>query len=109
MEPLTRESEKLICLMYKQYLKMRSAGYSKADANYFGDTHNLHESFFPSMLFEDFDELVLELKRNGYINGGPGNDILSHIYITSPCIVYMENRFKNGLKDLLTFLANFLP
>jgi hypothetical protein len=109
MEPLTRDSEKLICSMYKRYTEKRSAGYSKSDAAFFGNTHDIHENFCPTKTFEDVDEMVWELKRNGYIDGDEGENILFEISITSSCIVYMENRFKNGAKDILSFLSNFIP
>lgn len=109
MEQLTRDAQKLLCSMYRQYLEKRSSGSPKTDANYFGDTHLVHEVFCPSASFEDVDELIWELRRNDYILGDPGDDILSEISITSSGIVFMENRFKNGMKDVLSFLANFIP
>lgn len=109
MDQLTRDAQKLLCTMYKQYLEKRSFGLSKAEANYFGNTYLVHETFCPSASFEDVDELIWELNRNGYIFGDPGDDILSEISITSSGIVFMENRFKNGTKDVLSFLANFIP
>lgn len=109
MDQLSRDAEKLFCNMYKQYLEKRSSGLSKTDANYFGDTHLIHETFCPLAPFDDVDELIWELSRNGYIIGVLGDDILSEISITSSAIVYMENRFKNGAKDMLSFLSNFIP
>lgn len=109
MEQLIRDAQKLFCDMYQQYLEKRSSGLSKTDANYFGDTHLIHETFCPLDPFDDVDELIWELNQNGYIIGEPGDDILSEISITSSAIVYMENRFKNGAKDVLSFLSNFIP
>ena len=43
---LTKDSEKLICTMYKRYLEKRSSGLSKSESNYFGDSYTIHESFF---------------------------------------------------------------
>ena len=109
MDQLSRDAEKLFCNMYKQYLEKRSSGSSKFDANYFYDTHRVHETFCRDELFDDVDEIVWELKRKGYIVGDRGEDILSNISISSAGIVYMENRFKNGLKEVLSVLANFVP
>lgn len=109
MEQLTRDAQKLLCRMYKQYLERCASGLSKTDANYFGDTYLVHKTFCPSVSFEDVDELIWELRRNDYILGDPGDDILSEVSITSSGIVFMENRFKNGIKDVLSFLANFIP
>ena len=109
MEQLTRDAQKLLCGMYKQYLEKCSSGLPKTDANYFGNTYLVHETFCPLTSFADADELIWELSRNGYICGDPGDDILSEISITSSGIVFMENRFKNGIKDVLSFLTNFIP
>ena len=109
MEQLTRDAQKLFCSMYKQYLEKCSSGLSKTDANYFGNTYLVHETFCPLSQFEDVDELVWELCRNDYIYGDPGDDILSDISISSSGIVFAENGVKNGVKDVLSFLANFIP
>lgn len=106
---LTKDAEKLICVMYKRYLEKRSSGISKSESNYFGDTHTVHESFFPREPFDDIDDSVWELKRTNFISGDYGDNILSEISITSAGLIYMENRFKNGIKDVLTFLSNFIP
>ena len=109
MEQLTRDAQKLLRVMYKQYLEKRSSGLSKTGANYFGDTYCVHKAFCPSASFEDTDELIWELSRKGYVLGDLGDDILSQISMTSSGIAFMENRFKNGVKDVLSFLANFIP
>lgn len=106
---LARDADKLICLMYKAYLEKRKSGQSKSDANYFGDTHTLHETFLPEQPFDDIDETVWELKRADLIIGDCGYDIIFHISLTPSAIIYMENRFKNGLTDVLNFLSTFLP
>lgn len=106
---LTKDAEKLICVMYKRYLEKRSSGQSKSEANYFGDTYTIYESFFPHESLDDIDEFVWELKRADFISGDYGDNILSDISITSNGLIYMENRFKNGIKDVLTFLSNFIP
>lgn len=55
---LTKDAEKLICVMYKRYLEKHSSGLSKSEANYFGDTYTVHESFFPREPFDDIDNSV---------------------------------------------------
>lgn len=106
---LTKDSEKLICTMYKRYLEKRSSGLNKSESNYFGDSHTIHESFSPHEPFDDIDESIWELKRADFISGDYGDNILSDIFITSTGLIFMENRFKNGIKDVLTFLSNFIP
>ena len=37
----------------------------------------------------------------------PGEDLANEIKLTDKTIIYMENKFKNGLKSVLEFLAQF--
>ena len=33
----------------------------------------------------------------------------SYKYVEDPAIIYMENRFKNGLKEVTDFISKFIP
>lgn len=106
---LTKDSEKLICLMYKSYLKKRRSGYSKSDANNFGSSHDIHESLCPNWIFDDVDDTCRELSRAGLLNCCWADNIAYIVQLSDSGIIYMENRFKNGLKDVVDFLSNFIP
>ncbi len=101
---LTREAQKMVAAAYKEYLKKRKAGVSKANAKLFSEDE-LYNKYFKSMLLADYDETVREMCRafgcKMYINGG--------FMLSDDAIIYMENRFKNGITDTLSFLAQFIP
>lgn len=64
---LTKDSEKLICLIYKDYLEKRKSGLSKSKANEFGSSHDIHERLCPNWIFEDVDDTCRELHRAGLL------------------------------------------
>lgn len=97
---LTKDSEKLLCVLYKNYLEKRKSGAAKSEAKSFGSSHNIHESLCPNWLFEDVDDTCRELSR--------ADSIAYHVNLSDFAISYMDNRFKNGLKDVINFLANLL-
>ncbi len=105
---LTKDSEKLLCVLYKNYLEKRKSGAAKSEAKSFGSSHNIHESLCPNWLFEDVDDTCRELSRAGMLNCLWADSIAYHVNLSDFAISYMDNRFKNGLKDVINFLANLL-
>lgn len=96
---LTKDADNLICAAYHLYLKRREEGTSKSNAGYFEmDTPAL------AALFSNNDDLIYtvrELKKAGlvtmYIRGS--------FRLTDQAILYMENRFSNGVDQLLERLG----
>ncbi len=108
-QDLTRDADRLLCTLYKVYLERRKNGTSKNDAMLFGDSEDIHQSYFPALVFDDIDNACWELKTAGYVTCEPGDDIANDVILTNSAIIRMENRFKNGIKEVLTFLSNFVP
>lgn len=106
---LTKDSEKLICLLYKDYLEKRKSGQSKSEANDFGSSHDIHENLCSDWLFDDVDDTCRELSRSGLLRCLWADDIAYIVRLSDSGITYMENRFKNDIKDVLEFLSNFIP
>ena len=106
---LTKNSKKLICLLYKDYLKKRKAGLSKTISNSFGSSHNIHERLCPNWIFEDVDNTCRELSRAGMLNCLWADDIACLVQISDSGIIYMENRSKNGLLGVIKFISEFKP
>lgn len=105
---LTKDSEKLLCLLYKSYLEKVNSGLSKSTANAFGDSHKIHDTLCPDWLFEDVDETCRQLSRAGFLKCFWADGIASETSLSDSGIVYMENRFKNSLLSVADFLSNFL-
>lgn len=106
---LSKDAQKLIHLMYKNYLEKRHSGLSKSDAAAFGSSQDIHDILLPDWLVEDIDETCRELDSADMLICFYADECAYHVSLSDSCIVYMENRFKNGLKDVLSFLAQFIP
>lgn len=100
---LIKYADKVLCLIYKQYLDNKKNGLSKSKANKF-HTGNI-ESDFPGENREDFRDTLNELKKAQYIS----LDIIGIYSITDDGIIYMENRFKNNINEITDFIAKFIP
>lgn len=101
---LTKDAQKLVAAAYKEYLMKRKNGIDKIKAKYFVDM-NLKETYFPDYTNNDYYETVSEMSRalgcKQYLNGA--------FCLSDQAIVYMENRFKEGLTDTVSFLAQLIP
>ena len=103
MDDLTREQQKLLTSMYKEVLS-RQPAVSFDEANYFANSDVVMEHFYPDSDSDHVSSLCWSLASAGYI---PGEDLANEIKLTDKTIIYMENKFKNGLKSVLEFLAQF--
>lgn len=107
MNDLTNEQKRLLISMYKEVLS-RQPALSMDRANYFENSDQLIELFSLNMSSDYASELCWKLKSKGYINCSSGDDLANEISLCDQTIIYMENKFKNGLKDVLSFLSNFI-
>ena len=102
---LTKDADKLISIIYARFLNKRNQGFSKSDAKQFDDFETLHSEVNIKDSVEDIKDTGEELKKLGfldykvYITGET-----SPIILTDSAIVYMENRFKNGAKEVLEYI-----
>lgn len=102
---ITKDSEKIICYIYKMYLERRKNGESKAESRRFEIDFYKSDKDLSKWYDSDISDCILELARNGYIKVYIGGDF----DILDQTIVYMENRFKNGLSDVLDLISKFVP
>lgn len=109
MENLTKDAQKLITVLYKDYLKKLKSGMSKTQAKYFGDVKNIHSKLVPELPYDDVFETCHELKRSGMISSSPYDNEPTCITITDSGIIRLENRFKNGFKDFIDTASKFIP
>ncbi len=102
---LTKDADKMICVIYKSYLQAKKNGCAKAEARRFDDFALSEIPTFESWNPRDISDTLQELKRKGLVK----------IYITGDFelsdsgIIYMENRFKNGLLEVTDFISKFIP
>lgn len=101
---LTRDADALICVLYKSYIDRRKSGISKIEARYFAGSDYIHETLMAKWSFEDVDETCRELSRAEFLLCRYGDDVVCDAMLTDEAIIYMENRFKDGLASLLDHL-----
>lgn len=108
---LTKDSDVLICLMYKHYCTQLKNGVSRANAKMFGSSKTIQQTIAPKWSFEDVDEICRELNRAGLLTCSYADDVVDEPRLSDEGIIYMENRFKNKLDDVLNYLSKipFLP
>lgn len=106
---LTKDSDKMICVLYKDYLEKRKSGLSKSKSNAFGDSHNIHQNLFPDWIFEDVDDTCRELSRSGLLNCLWADGIAYKVSLSDIGIIYMENRFKSNILSITEFISKFIP
>ncbi|WP_368295646.1 hypothetical protein [Enterocloster citroniae] len=102
---LTKDADKMICCIYKSFLQIRKDGGSKPSARRFAENYFSTDKILSSWLDEDLDDTMLELARAGLIKIYIGGNF----DLTDQGIIYMENRFVNGLKEVSDFIAKFIP
>ena len=106
---LTKDAKRLLCLLYKLYLERVSVGTPKSSALYMGGSDAIRQQCLPGEALTDVDDACCELIRAGYLDGLIADDMVCESRLTDQAISYMETRFQKGLKDVLSFLANFIP
>ncbi|EPD66035.1 hypothetical protein HMPREF1216_00450 [Coprococcus sp. HPP0048] len=98
---LTKDADRIFCLIYKEYLSRKKSGFSKDFSISFECPEALHSDFLQEFLSDDIHSSVRELSRNNmirlYVDGG--------FKLSDKGIIYMENRFKNGIKEILEYIS----
>lgn len=102
---LTNDADKVICYIYKDFLQSRKSGMSKAEARHFPMDYHKNHKFLSKWHESDFSDTKLELGKIGLIKIYIGGSF----ELTDNGIIYMENRFKNGLIEITDFIAKFIP
>lgn len=105
MPDLTRDADKMICCLYKEYLTRRDHGISKRDSKRFTNEYFKSDIVLSKWQYADISDTKMELGQKKYL----------HVYIGDEfefddnAIVYMENRFKNGLTEVIDIVSKFIP
>ena len=98
---LTKDTDKILCLIYEEFLNRKKSGLSKSDSIRFDDPASLQTQFLQGILEDDIYDAVTELKNCKFVHAY----IDDSFELTSSGIIYMENRFKKGLKELLSYIS----
>lgn len=105
---LTKDSNKVLLLLYKEYLEKVKSGCSKSQSREFNE-NNL--DFITKMHPDDIDDCLSELNKSNLIE----MEISGDFELTDNAVVYLNNRFKNSfknglnnIKDVLSLISQFV-
>lgn len=101
---LTKDSDALISVLYKEYLQKRKSGVSKGNAKILGGAEYIHQNLVSKWEFGDVEETLWELSRAGLLDCMPADNTVWMASLTDSGIIYMESRFKNGLSEVLDYI-----
>ena len=106
---LTKDADTVLCVLYRTYLERRKNKLPKSTAKEFDSFAGMQEAFFSKWLVEDVEETCNELKRADFLEFKvfiTGDT--SPITLSDKGIIYMENRFPNGLASVVDFLSKII-
>lgn len=98
---LTNDSDYLLCVLYRHYKDRRKSGMSKDDAKRFGGSQYIFSRLLSEWTFEDVDETCRELDRAGLLDCFYADNNVWTAILNDNAIIYMENRFKNGISEVI--------
>lgn len=107
MDDLTKSQKKVLISMYELMLN-RQPALPEKEANFFGSADQVNSDCELGYSHEEISDICIALAGKGYITGDYGDDTLDLISLSDGTIVYMENKFKNNMKSLISFLAELV-
>jgi len=104
--PITKNANRLLRYVYKRYLVQIKNGKSRIEARTFAPDFYKNDSHLTMWHKSDVDEVLSALEISGYIQP---IDLNGYFELLDVAIVEMENRPKNRLNKILSFIAKFIP
>lgn len=108
---LSKVCDAFICILYKSYLEKRNSGASLSESKNTGGMDDLTQ-LFPKWSEIDIMTCCENLEAKGLMWINPAEDTIWDSELTDNGIIYMENRFKGKVKNVLEHIktiASFIP
>lgn len=105
MPEITKDADKLICYIYKEYLEKRKSGSSKSEAKDFDGNFYKNVKALSKWNDVDISDTIQELHNAKFIR----KNVWGDFSLLDSAVIYMENRFKNGLNEVTDFISKFIP
>ncbi|MPM30228.1 hypothetical protein SDC9_76776 [bioreactor metagenome] len=102
---ITRDADAFICVLYREFLKSRKLGKTMDDSVLFGDDDAIQKELFPKWKIEDVTRICWYLAGKELLEAYPGDGKANCVSLSEEGIVYMENRFPEGIAQVLSALA----
>lgn len=102
MKSLSKDADKMLCILYRAYLSNRQNGVDKYNAKHYSYSEIKALKPFDSWNDEDTKATISELSRAGF-----GTMFMDCGFMANDeFVIHMENRFKNGLKEVIDFISS---
>lgn len=105
MDELTRDSYRLLCLIYDLYQSKVKSGMSKTQSKEFESDFYKGEKRLSKWHKDDIQSALSELSNKNYLK----TNILDEHTLTDKAIIKMENKFKDNASEIFEILSNFIP
>lgn len=105
MLELTKDADKVICCIYKEYLEKRKSGMSKSQAKEFDGNFYRNVKALSKWNDADVSDTLQELHDKKLIF----KNVFGDFELLDSAVTYMENRFKKGLEEITDFISKFIP
>ncbi len=102
---LSHDAEYLLCVLYKNYIDRRKNGEDKSKAKMMNSSEHIFNTLLSEWKFEDVDETCRELDRAGLLNCQYGDNIVYFSVLNDNAIIYMENRYKRGISEVIDTIS----
>ncbi|MCL2697932.1 MAG: hypothetical protein FWE74_07610 [Oscillospiraceae bacterium] len=102
---VTKDSEKLLVTTYKIYIERRKSGIKKDDAKHFEFNFYLNDKYLSKWIREDVVSCLRKLVNKNLIWFSLSKDFV----LNDDAIILMENRFKDGVKEIKEWLSLLIP
>lgn len=102
---LTKDSDYLICFLYKNYLQKRNSGIPKSQAKNVGSAEDIRQEIFPKWSLDDVEETCRELARVDMLHCFNADNTIYMAILSDNAIIYMENRFENKVNKVIDYIA----
>lgn len=99
---VTKDAEKLICHLYKIYLKRRKEGESIEDAKTFSVIPEDDKYLIELESSGDLDSLAEELIKNNLLTA----NICDEYFLTSEAIVFMDEKFQGNIEKVVAYIKD---
>lgn len=102
MTELTKDADKMLCCLYKEYLQRIKSGSSKSSSKFFNMEYTSTDNVLSQWHNDDVCATRSELSKKGLLKAY----MSGNFELTDEAVSYMENRFKNGLSEVIKYLAD---
>lgn len=101
---LTKDADKAICVIYKEFLNRRDNNMSKFNSANF--TFEEFKALLPNEIDDDLFSYLAELSKASFIKN---YDLSGGFELSDKGIIYMEQRFGKKLDKVLDYLSKLIP